>query len=95
MKGLYLGNGGHISGEVKQGRKGANKVCMGKHMPQNDPTQGVRELGYLYTTVSGARALTHRDTFMTGGSCWGTMKCPRCITGHGQHWLQSLMMQFV
>ena len=58
MKGLYLGSG---CGEVKQGRKGASKVCVGKHMPQNDPTQEARELGYLSTTVSGAKALIHRN----------------------------------
>ena len=95
VKGLYLGSGGHTSGEVKPGRKGGSKVCVGKHRPQNDPTQEARELGYLYTTVPGARALTHRDTDTTDESCSGTVKCPRGITGHGQHWLQSLMMQFV
>lgn len=67
---------------------------MGKHMLQKDPTQEARELGYLHTTVPGARAFTHRDTDMRDGSCWGTRKCPRAV-GHGQRWIQSLMMQFV
>lgn len=55
-----MGSGGHTTGEVKQGRKGASKVYVGKHMSENDPTQEARELGYLSTTVSGAKALIHR-----------------------------------